>query len=151
MYPHRVYEFALGVIWYIDRFQWLLALPAMLGLYFFGATGNGTAFLAAKLMIIDFISGMAKGAFWNALSSRVAYHGLQRKVAMAIVIALAHVADQGIGTSDHFKGVVATYVCGVECISILENVAATGLVVPEKLKVLLGGLVSSGEPPKKGA
>lgn len=112
--------------------------------------------LAAVVMGLDYISGVAAAWVRGNLSSRIGIFGIVKKVAYALVIAVAIVVDWIVRVAAAKVGIEAGsfYVFGLlvtvwiiinECISILENVDKMGVKVPPFLKKMIEKLKSSAE------
>lgn len=112
--------------------------------------------LAGVVMALDYFSGVA-AAWWRGdLSSRIGILGIVKKVAYALVIAVAIVVDWIVRVAAAKVGIEAGsfYVFGLlvtvwiiinECISILENVSKMGVNVPPFLRKVIEKLRSSTE------
>ena len=98
---------------------------------------NGLLIALIVAVVLDYITGLIKGAMLKKLSSEVSFKGILRKVLILFVVALAHVIDNCVGSGETWRNIVIVfYICN-EGLSILENVVACGLPVPEKLKDIL--------------
>lgn len=66
--------------------------------------GGWTALLGALLLfvVIDYASGIAAGVVEGALSSKVGYKGIARKVFIFAMVAIGHSVDQLLGGGQHF-------------------------------------------------
>lgn len=111
-----------------------------------GATylwGGMDAVLIALLALIalDYTTGVLVAAYTGVLSSEIGFRGIIKKVAMLLVVALAHVAGVFIGIPEIRSLVIGFYIAN-EGISILENVEKTGVPVFEPLKKALEKLKS---------
>lgn len=88
------------------------------------------------MMVLDYITGVAKGfKNKNANSSR-AYSGLKKKLVVLIIIVAASQMDiilQGMG----IRTLVLLFYVATEFLSILENAAILGIPIPAKLKLAL--------------
>lgn len=88
------------------------------------------------MMILDYITGVAKGfKNKNANSSR-AYSGLKKKLIVLMIIVAASQMDmilQGMG----IRTLVLLFYVATEFLSILENAAILGIPIPAKLKSAL--------------
>ena len=88
-------------------------------------------------MLLDYILGVTCGIKNKKLSSEVAFRGIFKKITILVVLAVA-VSMDGITNADGFvRGLVCFYYIGLEGISILENAAEIGVLIPEKLKDIL--------------
>lgn len=99
--------------------------------------GDALIWTLVTLVILDYITGVVKGIYNAVLSSDVGRRGILKKVMLLIVVALANVVQQLIGGSVPVREIVIMFFVVNEGLSILENVAATGLPIPQKLKNVL--------------
>jgi toxin secretion/phage lysis holin len=103
--------------------------------------------LLLVLMVLDVITGVFKAINNQNLWSRKSLFGYARKMLVLVMIILANVIDQILGMSGAItKATVLFYILN-EGLSILENCAELGLLVPpglaEKLKVVESQKVES--------
>lgn len=114
------------------------------------------AIILVAVMVLDYITGMAKA--WQAgdLSSRVGIGGILKKVGYLVIVAVACVLDwlvrygadqMGLDWKLDFliASIVVIWLVINELISILENVAALGAPVPGFLQSLIKRLKVSVE------
>ena len=105
------------------------------------------------VMIIDYISGMAKAWINSELSSRTGIKGIVKKVCYLLVVCVAAVVDwllasglQKVGVKvdiNYLFGVIVTiWLIINELISILENLGAIGVPLPAFLTKLVKRLKS---------
>lgn len=108
------------------------------------------------VMVLDYITGMAKAWQAGALSSRVGIGGILKKVGYLVIVAVACVLDwlvrygadqMGLDWKLDFliASIVVIWLVINELISILENVAALGAPVPGFLQSLIKRLKVSVE------
>ena len=88
----------------------------------------------ASMMIIDYITGVLVAFIDCTVDSRVGFKGILKKVLMLILLIVGVLLDRLLGTEWLFRTATAYFLIGNEGLSILENVAKTGLPLPEKLK-----------------
>lgn len=100
------------------------------------------------LMVLDFVTGICRAVYMKKLSSEVGLRGIAKKVLALSVVVLAFAIESIIGMEFALREIVITFFIANEGISILENAAATGLPVPEKIKEVLIQL--SGKKSKEG-
>ncbi len=113
------------------------------------------------VMVLDYLTGMAKAWAAGTLCSRTGLQGIVKKVGYLVIVAVAMVADWVVRYG--FEQVEITYelhffVCLMvavwliinECISILENVAALGAPVPPWLLKLIQRLKARTEDTSTG-
>lgn len=109
----------------------------------FGATGNEPVVVALTFIGWDCVTGILRAlSTRQGLSSSVGYRGLVKKSTMLALIGFGHALDQHVGSGNTFKTFLAYYVSSIEIVSILENLAATGVPMPEGAKRLLLTLIA---------
>jgi toxin secretion/phage lysis holin len=108
------------------------------------------------VMLVDYITGMAKAWCTASLSSRTGIAGIVKKVGYLVIVTVGMVLDWVVGGTFARVGVtlpvdfvlslaVTVWLIINECISILENVAAMGAPVPQFLVTLSKKLKTSVE------
>ena len=107
-------------------------------MYLFG--GVKFLHLLLLLMVLDIITGLAKGWKNNNLWTRKSLFGYARKMLILVVIILANVIDQILGLNGAITYATVLFYIANEGLSITENMAELGVLVPtslaEKLKVI---------------
>lgn len=97
------------------------------------------------LMLIDIFTGLIK-SLWGAsdkssqgyLNSSVMWKGGAKKILTISIIEVATLIDLLIPSNEpSIKAATITYYIAVESLSILENVSACGLPIPDKIKIFL--------------
>lgn len=89
-------------------------------------------------MVLDYITGLLRGAVNQELSSDVGFKGLARKTVILVVLIVAVSLDRLMNTGTWvFRTMVSYFYIANEGVSIIENAAALGLPVPDKLKEML--------------
>lgn len=125
-------------------------ITAFLGAAFtvlFGAWDTAIGILVL-LMVLDYLLGVARGYITNELSSDIGLKGIARKAVIFVVLIVAVALDRLMNTGNWvFRTLVCYFYIANEGLSIIENSAALGLPIPEKLKDALAQL-KDGE--KKG-
>ena len=115
------------------------------------------------VMIIDYISGMAKAWIKAELSSKVGLKGIIKKICYLLVVCVAAVVDWLIASGLQKVGINITvnYLIGVivtiwliinELISILENLSVVGVPLPPFLSAVVHKLkitVENNTDPEK--
>ncbi|MCT8975480.1 phage holin family protein [Clostridium sp. CX1] len=105
--------------------------------WLFGAWDTALQILIV-FMVLDYCTGLLRGAINKELSSDVGFKGLARKAVIFVVLIVAVSLDRLSNTGTWvFRTLVAYFYIANEGISIIENSAALGLPVPEKLKEVL--------------
>ena len=85
------------------------------------------------MMVLDYITGVAKGFKRKNANSNRAYKGLTKKFIIIVIIVGASQMDlilQGVG----IRTIVLMFYVATEFLSILENAAILGIPIPAKLK-----------------
>lgn len=119
-------KIGLAMIWT----SWMSIILYLIG-------GFDTLFKALLIMmVLDYITGVAKGFKNQNANSNRAYKGLRKKIVVLVIIVAATQMDmilQGMG----IRTLVLMFYVATEFLSILENAAILGVPIPEKLKVAL--------------
>lgn len=96
--------------------------------------------LLLLLMGLDIVTGVVKALRNQNLWSRKSLFGYARKLLILVVIILANVIDQILGMNGAITYATVLFYIANEGLSILENMAELGVLVPtdlaEKLKVI---------------
>ena len=124
------------------------AIGAALG-FLFGEV-NGLFWALIAFMALDYITGVVVAVIEKRLSSEVGFKGLAKKFLILVFVAVGHIVDTYIlgGTPAAMSAVMLFYIAN-EGISIIENAAALGLPVPEKLKNIMEQIKTKGESEEK--
>jgi len=102
---------------------------------------DGFLYALLAFMLIDYITGVMNAVLKKSLSSEIGAKGIFKKVLIFALVGLGHVIDsQVLGQSQTIRTAVIFFYLSNEGISILENAAAIGLPVPEKLREVLARL-----------
>lgn len=104
-------------------------------------------------MAIDYITGLiVAGVFHNSpkteggrLDSRVGWKGLARKFVTILIVVVANLADEVMGTGDTIRTAVCIGFFANECLSLVENAGHMGLRIPAKLRNAIEELFSASE------
>lgn len=86
------------------------------------------------LMVVDVVSGFVRAFVQGKLSSKESFRGMAKKFLILVIVALAVQADLLAGAAGVMRGATIAFYCGSESISIVENVVAAGVPVPEGLR-----------------
>lgn len=112
---------------------WIIALPAIFALS-------------------DVITGLIQAQINNCKNSSVMRKGLYRKVGELGVIMLVRVTCIAIQLPIKYPAAVALYVCLMEGLSIMENLQAMGLRIPDFITRKAKDIdeeINHGDPTKK--
>ena len=88
------------------------------------------------LVVLDYLTGVIKGAYTKKLSSEIGFKGILKKVTIFIVIALAVVLQKLTGNVIAIREIVIMFFICNEALSLLEN-AAVMVPIPQALKNVL--------------
>lgn len=92
-------------------------------------------YVLVLFMILDYATGIAKACINKCLSSEIGFKGIIRKVLILVMVMIGVALDRYIGNGQWiFRTLVCCYYIANEGLSIIENAAALGLPIPEKLK-----------------
>ena len=112
------------------------ALGGVIGWLF----GSPDSFFYALIafMFVDYFSGVIAAGVKKQISSDIGYAGIMKKLCIFMILAVANVVDANIiNAGGAIRNAAIFFYLSNEGISILENVVAIGLPVPEKLKIIL--------------
>lgn len=108
----------------------------IIGVLFGECTGPIVALLC--FVAIDYITGVVHAAITHTVSSKTGFKGLLKKLLILLVVVIGHLTDMYlIGNGTMIRDACCLFYISNEGISILENVIAMGVPVPEKLKIVL--------------
>lgn len=96
--------------------------------------------LLLLLMALDVIAGIAKAIKNQNLWSRKSLFGYARKLLVLVVIILANVVDQILGLNGAVTYATVLFYIVNEGLSIIENLASVGVLVPAGLAEKLKGI-----------
>lgn len=96
---------------------------------------NGLFWALIAFMALDYISGVLAAIGGRKLSSKVGFRGIAKKLLILVFVALGHITDTYVlgGVPAAMSAAMLFYIAN-EGISIVENAAALGLPVPQKIK-----------------
>lgn len=99
---------------------------------------NGLFWALIAFMALDYISGVLAAIGGRKLSSKVGFRGIAKKLLILVFVALGHITDTYVlgGVPAAMSAAMLFYIAN-EGISIVENAAALGIPVPQKIKSVL--------------
>ena len=97
------------------------------------------------LAFIDIITGVTVAWVNETLWSRKALFGYARKVLVLAVIVLSNVIDQILGLNGAVTYATVLFYIANEGLSIVENLAKIGVLVPANIAEKLKGIENKGE------
>ena len=125
-----------------------VSIGAAVGYYVGGFDGFLRTLVA--FVVLDYITALALAIKEKKLSSDVGFFGIFRKILIFAMVAVANLIDNEIvGTGDMLRNAVVFFYLSNEGLSLLENCAALGLHIPEKIRDVLINLRSSKDEPAK--
>lgn len=87
------------------------------------------------MMLLDYLSGIAKGLYKKELSSKIGFKGILKKFLILLIVSVAVICEKvGIPA---IREVTIMFFLVNEGISVLENASQTGLQIPESIKEVL--------------
>jgi len=107
-------------------------------MYLFG--GVKYLHLLLLLMALDILTGIFKAIKHQNLWSRKSLFGYARKLLILIVIIVANVIDQVLNLDGTLTFATVLFYIANEGLSIVENMAQLGVLVPHKLAEKLKGI-----------
>ncbi|HBI5853229.1 TPA: holin family protein [Listeria monocytogenes] len=113
----------------------ILGFGAIFG-YLFGEVDLLVKVLVC-FIVADYISGLLASGYLGEISSKMGFKGIAKKIAILILVAIAHQIDLILGTHNTTRDAVIFFYLANELISILENFVRMGMKVPEVLKNLI--------------
>lgn len=117
----------------------VVAIGGFLGWFFGGLDGFLYALIA--FAVIDYLTGVMRAITERKLSSSIGAKGIFRKVLIFLLVGIGHIIDSHVFASGGaVRTAVIFFYLSNEGISILENAAAIGLPLPDKLKDALAQL-----------
>lgn len=104
------------------------------GTYFFGGW-SAVLQLLVIFIVTDYLTGISAAYIQGKLSSNVGFKGIAKKIAILVVVAIAHRVDIALGTSNDLLMSLSIYFyLSNEGISLFENLGKMGVPLPPQLK-----------------
>lgn len=116
-----------------DEFMWGVNLEYLESTHMYLFGGVKFLHLLLLLMALDILTGLFKAWKNQNLWSRKSLFGYSRKVLVLVVIVLANVVDQILGLEGAVAYATVLFYIANEGISIIENLADVGVLVPQGL------------------
>ncbi|MEC0239248.1 phage holin family protein [Paenibacillus dokdonensis] len=98
--------------------------------YFFGGWGV-LMHLLLILVAVDWFTGWIAAWSSGELMSRRGFYGIARKVAIFLMVTVAHFVDLVLGNLKYFQNAVIFFYLANELLSIIENAGRMGLPIPK--------------------
>lgn len=113
---------------------WAMGLFSSIFLYLKGNVPEAIWILVA-IMLIDIITGFLKGIYQKNLQSRIMAKGIAKKTGIISAILLGFLLDRFLNLgSPLFTNLILGLSVGSEALSILENLDAIGVKIPQAVK-----------------
>ncbi len=124
----------------MEKFNWISVALAAIGTFFsyiFGGWDLSLAVLIA-FIVLDYLTGILAAIVTKSLSSYIGARGIAKKALIFVVLIVAVLLDRLINNDQWiFRTLVCYFYIANEGISLIENVAKTGLPIPQKLRSIL--------------
>ena len=109
-------------------------------------------------MVIDYITGWIVAILGKSqktesgyLDSNIGFRGILKKCMIILMVLLGAMLDKAIGQQNVFRSMVVFFYIANEGLSILENMALSGVPFPKTIKKALEQLKQKNdEPPDEG-
>ena len=85
-------------------------------------------------IVLDYVLAVIVAGIYGELNSKKGFKGIAKKVAILVLVAVAHQVDQVLGDGSLIRDSVIFFYIANELLSILETVAKTNLPIPSVLK-----------------
>ena len=124
----------------MEKFNWISVALAAIGTFFsyiFGGWDLSLAVLIA-FIVLDYLTDILAAIVTKSLSSYIGARGIAKKALIFVVLIVAVLLDRLINNDQWiFRTLVCYFYIANEGISLIENVAKTGLPIPQKLRSIL--------------
>lgn len=119
--------------------NWISAIVSVIATTFVWLVGGIDIALSCLLVaiVLDYISGLIKAYETKTLSSSIGFRGILKKLGILVLVMLAVLVDRITIDNGGIRTLVIYYFVANEGLSILENLAQSGIPVPKKLKEAL--------------
>ncbi|EAC4367921.1 holin family protein [Listeria monocytogenes] len=136
-----------------EAWNWIqLAIASGGGIigWYVGGT-DGLIYTLVTFVVVDYVTGLLRAINEKKLSSKIGAKGITKKIMIFLLVGVAHMLDvEVIKGGNVLRDAVIFFYISNEGISLLENAAAIGLPVPEKLKEILQQLHDKKEETEHG-
>lgn len=96
-------------------------------------------------ILLDYVFAVIVAAVNGQLNSKIGFKGIAKKVAILVLVAVAHQVDLILGDDSLIRDSVIFFYIANELLSILETVGKTSLPIPDVLKKAIEILNNKGE------
>lgn len=126
----------------------ILAIIIGVWSYLFGGWDEILTILAT-FMFLDYLTGVYSGWYLKQLNSKRGFKGVMKKVLYLCVVVLADKVDFLLGANKFLRNIIIYFLIANEGLSVLENLAAVGVKLPNVLFIALEQLQSKSNETKK--
>lgn len=88
-------------------------------------------------IVIDYISGLLKAGKQRKLNSKTGFEGFLKKIGMLLLVVVSVGIDWIMGQTGLVRNVIIYYLVANEGLSIIENLSALDIGIPNIIKVKL--------------
>lgn len=96
-------------------------------------------------IILDYVFAVIVAGAQGELNSKVGFKGIAKKIAILVLVAVAHQVDRVLGDGTFIRDSVIFFYLANELLSIIETVGKTNLPIPGVLKKAVETLNNKGE------
>lgn len=125
-----------------DLFTTIVSVTSTTFIYLCGGLDVALECLIVAI-VLDYVTGIIKSYLNKSLSSQIGFKGIIKKIAILILVASGVLVDKITGNTGAIRTLVIYYFVANEGLSIIENLGASGLPIPENLKNALESLKSN--------
>lgn len=137
LFSHLVVNLEENCLYVYGSFIYCWGLKTNFVIIFLGEL-DGLLYALVIFVVLDYITGICAAIQAKHLSSNIGAKGIAKKVAIFLVISVAHVADQYlVDSTDVLRSMTTLFYLSNEGISIFENIGKIGIPLPGKLNNLL--------------
>lgn len=105
--------------------------------YFVGGC-DSIVYTLLLFVIVDYMTGVFVAITTKTLNSEVGYKGIAKKVCIFLLVGVGNLIDVNVlGSGATIRTAVIFFYLANEGISIIENAAALGMPIPQKLIAIL--------------
>ncbi|MCL6617961.1 MAG: phage holin family protein [Anoxybacillus ayderensis] len=97
------------------------------------------------MMAVDYISGLMVAVGTKEVSSKTAFRGLMKKMAMILAVIVANQLDAVTGSGDFMRNTMIMFLIGNEGISFIENLGRLGVSIPGQVSKVFAQLKSESQ------
>lgn len=117
----------------MTKIKLLLSSFSTLLIYYLGGIDVALESLLV-FIVIDYFTGLAKAFYLKKLDSRIGIRGLIKKVCYLALVVVAVTMDTLLNAQGFIRQIVIYYIVANEGLSIIENLGAMDILVPDILK-----------------